>query len=59
LIGLVGQSAWAWAWDPNSGIAEAAAALPIKRRREIALIVSLRPVLLLQILGWNSGQVPE
>jgi hypothetical protein len=44
LIGLVGQSVCAWADDPISGIAEAAAALPIKRRREMALIVFLRPV---------------
>jgi hypothetical protein len=51
---LIGQSVCAKAGDPISGIAEAAAALPIKRRREMALIVSLQPVLFLQILGWNS-----
>jgi hypothetical protein len=54
LIALVGQSVCAEAEDPISGTAETAAALPIKRRREMALIVSLRPVLFLQILGWNS-----
>jgi hypothetical protein len=40
LMGLVGQSVCAEAEDPISGIAETAAALPIKRRREMAFIVS-------------------
>jgi hypothetical protein len=39
---VVGQSVCAWAEDPISGIAETAAALPIKRRREMAFIVSLQ-----------------
>jgi hypothetical protein len=53
LIGLIGQSVCAWAEDPINGIAEAAAAVPMKWRREMALIVFLPPVLFLQILGWN------